>query len=63
MTCHNRRVKLICHALEASLAQLVEQYFRKVWVAGSNPATGSILNRVCAMVWESKVARCQGNCQ
>ena len=26
----------------ASLAQLVEQRFRKAWVAGSNPATGSI---------------------
>jgi hypothetical protein len=26
---------------DASLAQLVEQRFRKAWVAGSNPATGS----------------------
>jgi hypothetical protein len=29
---------------DASLAQLVEQCFRKAWVAGSNPATGSIPN-------------------
>ena len=28
----------------ASLAQLAEQRFRKAWVAGSNPATGSSFN-------------------
>jgi hypothetical protein len=31
---------------DASLAQLVEQCFRKAWVAGSNPATGSTCNSV-----------------
>jgi hypothetical protein len=30
----------------ASLAQLVEQRFRKAWVAGSNPATGSSFQSV-----------------
>ena len=32
----------------ASLAQLVEQRFRKAWVAGSNPATGSNLRSLDA---------------
>jgi hypothetical protein len=40
LTCHKKGLKLVYEAFEASLAQLVEQYFRKVWVAGSNPATG-----------------------
>jgi hypothetical protein len=53
LTCHKQRVKLSCKALAASLAQLVEQRFRKAWVAGSSPATGSILNRVCGSSLEA----------
>ena len=36
------RLSYFTTPFEASLAQLVEQCFRKAWVAGSNPATGSI---------------------
>ncbi len=57
ITCHKRRPKLSCKAFEASLAQLVEQRFRKAWVAGSNPATGSIPeslhNNVLAVIFRT----------
>jgi hypothetical protein len=46
LTCHQPRIKLGYEVIEASLAQLVEQRFRKAWVAGSSPATGSISNRM-----------------
>ena len=41
---------------DASLAQLVEQRFRKAWVAGSNPATGSSL-RASRYGWQASLQK------
>ena len=46
--------------LNASLAQLVEQCFRKAWVAGSNPATGSSL-RASRYGWQASLQKMLAN--